>query len=73
MPPAFEILRLAGAVYLIYLGLQLLLAPGGPLGLRDAAAASPGQHTRRAFVEGMQCELSNPKTLVVFTSVIPSS
>lgn len=66
--PAFEALRLAGAAYLIYLGLRLLLAR------RDdhaAATAVPARRSQRAFVEGLLCELSNPKSLIVFTSVIP--
>jgi threonine/homoserine/homoserine lactone efflux protein len=70
--PAFEALRLAGAAYLIYLGLKLLLGRADHLVVTDRVAtgmvASSG---RRSFGEGMLCELSNPKTLVVFTSVIP--
>ena len=63
--PAFELLRLAGAAYLIYLGVRLLLARGRT---HETAPAGP---PRRSFVEGLLCELSNPKALIVFTSVIP--
>lgn len=69
--PAFEILRLAGAAYLISLGLRLLLARGAQHESPEAAAVSPGHRSRCAFVEGLLCELSNPKALIVFTSVIP--
>ena len=31
----------------------------------------PARRSQRAFVEGLLCELSNPKSLIVFTSVIP--
>ncbi len=65
--PAFEVLRLAGAAYLIYLGLKLLLARGE----KHEHAPSPALRSRRSFVEGLLCELSNPKSLIVFTSVIP--
>ena len=61
--PAFAAIRIAGAVYLTWLGLRLLLGRGEVFG--DPAP------TRRAFGEGVLCDLSNPKTLIVFTSVIP--
>jgi len=63
--PAFEALRIAGAAYLIYLGLRLLLARGAEPG------HAPQRRSQRSFVEGLLCELSNPKSLIVFTSVIP--
>jgi threonine/homoserine/homoserine lactone efflux protein len=72
--PAFTAIRLIGAAYLVYLGARLLLART-PLGGDPAATlqqASPRPvSTRRAFREGLLCDLSNPKTLLVFTSVIP--
>jgi threonine/homoserine/homoserine lactone efflux protein len=68
--PAFEALRLAGAAYLIYLGLRLLLARAERQA-QDANAPPPARRSQRAFVEGLLCELSNPKSLIVFTSVIP--
>lgn len=79
--PAFLVLRFAGAAYLVYLGLRLLLAPRERL-LPAAPAGSPsasgeGQRgglvpgRRRAFRQGFLCDMTNPKTLVVFTSVIP--
>jgi threonine/homoserine/homoserine lactone efflux protein len=66
---AFEVLRYAGAAYLLYLGVRLLLTRDvdslrGPAGL-------PRVTWRRAFTEGLLCDLSNPKTLIVFASVIP--
>lgn len=69
--PAFETLRFIGAAYLIYLGVRLLFRRrNAPL-----VDAGPGLAVRRSsgrvYSEGLLCELSNPKTLVVFTSVIP--
>lgn len=67
--PAFEALRFAGAAYLIYLGVRLII--------RRRAAVESGERlparpiSGRTFSEGALCELSNPKALVVFTSVIP--
>jgi threonine/homoserine/homoserine lactone efflux protein len=69
--PAFEVLRLAGAAYLVYLGLRLLLARGTHLDVRQTPGLAAGRSSHRDFGEGLLCELSNPKTLVVFTSVVP--
>jgi len=69
--PAFAAIRIAGAVYLTWLGLRLLLGRGEVFGDRARQAARRPAPTRRAFGEGVLCDLSNPKTLIVFTSVIP--
>ena len=69
--PAFAAVRVAGAVYLTWLGLRLLLGRGEVFGEPDRAVARRPAPTRRAFGEGVLCDLSNPKTLIVFTSVIP--
>ena len=73
--PAFLTLRSAGAAYLIYLGVRLLLAPEEKL-LPTALARRedetvPRAGRTRAFRLGFLCDMTNPKTLVVFTSVIP--
>jgi threonine/homoserine/homoserine lactone efflux protein len=66
---AFEALRVAGAAYLIYLGIRLLLNRGMDEG--EAPRAPVTRSVRRSFVQGVICDLSNPKTVLVFTSVIP--
>jgi threonine/homoserine/homoserine lactone efflux protein len=70
--PAFLALRFAGAAYLIYLGARLLLAPKDkllPVGGEDETPATAGRP--RAFRQGFLCEITNPKTLLAFTSVMP--
>jgi threonine/homoserine/homoserine lactone efflux protein len=70
--PAFEALRWMGAAYLVYLGVRLLLRRGATRPAADATVAENSPRSgRRAFREGVICDLSNPKTLLVFTSVIP--
>ncbi|WP_409465687.1 LysE family translocator [Amycolatopsis sp. GA6-003] len=68
---AFDVVRYLGAAYLIFLGAKLLVtrAAAGP----DVAALSTGRPRGgwRAFREGLLSDLSNPKTVIVFTSVIP--
>lgn len=67
---AFDIVRIGGALYLLYLGVRLALSRD--LQRLDLAAhpASPGG-VLRSFREGLLCDLSNPKTMIVFASVIP--
>ena len=70
--PAFTALRLAGAAYLVLLGLQLVCSA-----LRSRRAASPSAHaTRRlapstAYRQGLLSNLGNPKIAVFFTSLLP--
>lgn len=69
--PAFLALKLVGAAYLLYMGIRLLL---GRMQFEPALDEQPARSkvsNVKAFREGVVCELSNPKTLLVFTSVIP--
>jgi homoserine/homoserine lactone efflux protein len=62
----FEWVRLAGAAYLVWLGMRLLLSSGA---LGEARAAP---RPRGGFiVQGFLVALSNPKTLVFFGAFIP--
>ena len=68
--PAFTALRLAGAAYLVYLGLQSLLAAARRRGARHAPPApraTPGGSLR----QGLFSNLANPKMAVFFTSLLP--
>jgi threonine/homoserine/homoserine lactone efflux protein len=62
--PAFVAVRLLGAAYLVYLGLQTLLRRGE---VRLGAGGSP----RRSFRQGLLSNLGNPKMAVFFTSLLP--
>jgi threonine/homoserine/homoserine lactone efflux protein len=76
---AFDVVRYLGAVYLTYLGVRLMLARGTLIAAdaresRDDARRplGPVRHDGlRGFREGLFSDLSNPKTVIVFTSVIP--
>lgn len=69
--PVFHAIRVVGAIYLCWLGATLLLRRRRS----SRAAADDDEATGRlrlsSFVEGVMCDLSNPKTLLVFTSVVP--
>jgi threonine/homoserine/homoserine lactone efflux protein len=65
--PAFDALKLAGAAYLVILGLQAL---------RDAVRGTPSAHdadpgTAHGFRQGLISNLGNPKMAVFFTGLLP--
>jgi threonine/homoserine/homoserine lactone efflux protein len=60
VPIAYTVVRIVGAAYLIYLGVEMIRKRGG-----DTADA-PGLRGRRAFVHGVTTNLLNPK-MVTFT------
>jgi threonine/homoserine/homoserine lactone efflux protein len=65
--PAFLALRIAGAAYLLYLGLTSLRSAFAP-----KAAASPEQRLRTPpLAQGLLSNLGNPKMAVFFTSLLP--
>jgi threonine/homoserine/homoserine lactone efflux protein len=67
---AFTVLKWAGALYLVYLGIKLWRAPAVPLG---AAAGGPGarRSMRRAIAESFSVTLLNPKGLLFFAAFLP--
>ncbi|MEL1262949.1 LysE family translocator [Pseudoxanthomonas putridarboris] len=68
VPYAYDALRIAGAVYLLYLAWQAL-RPGGrsPLQVRELPADGP----RRLFLMGLLTNLLNPKIAVLYLSLLP--
>jgi homoserine/homoserine lactone efflux protein len=61
----FFAVKWAGALYLIWLGLKMLLVSATPRG--DA----PETATRQALLRGFIVQGANPKTLVFFTALLP--
>lgn len=72
-PWLFNVLKYAGAVYLIWVGIQALLSRGGS---KMNVSSLPQQQVslKSAFVQGYLCNLLNPKAtlffLAVFTQVL---
>jgi len=64
---AFAILKYAGALYLIYLGVRCFFEKSQSLHLPAARAVSPG----RAFVQAILSEILNPKTALFFLAFLP--
>ena len=65
--PAFTVVKLVGAAYLIVLGTRLWRAPPFSFANRQTHAAS----FSRRFVGGMSMQLTNPKAIFFFLSVLP--
>jgi threonine/homoserine/homoserine lactone efflux protein len=72
---AFETVRLAGAAYLIALGLWTLWMSRSRVGhpASSVASASPpaGRSAWRAFAQGAGIDLLNPKTGLFYVAVLP--
>ncbi len=66
---AFDVVKLAGALYLAFLGLQALrnAARGAPPVVEQRAAA--GAH--RAYAEGLLTNVLNPKVAVFYLAFLP--
>jgi threonine/homoserine/homoserine lactone efflux protein len=67
--PAFVALKLVGAAYLVYLGLEALHAAlrGRPV----AASGTSSTHALAGYRQGVLSNLGNPKMAVFFTSLLP--
>jgi RhtB (resistance to homoserine/threonine) family protein len=70
---AFTVLKLIGALYLVWLGLQALRAAGHTAAGEQAslAAARPAMGALGGFRQGFLSDLANPKIGVFFTSLLP--
>lgn len=67
VPPLFLAVKLAGAAYLVWLGLQMLRA-------RDTGATTPvlrRQTPAAAFRQSVAVEVLNPKTALFFLAFLP--
>lgn len=71
--PVFEVLKLAGAGYLIFLGLQSIYAAFRPAtpGQRDVDRAGGSSGAQAALRQGIFSNLANPKMAVFFASLLP--
>ncbi|ANH03007.1 LysE family translocator [Shinella sp. HZN7] len=68
VPYAYDIIRFAGAIYLLWLAWQAI-RPGGrsPFHVRDLPKDSP----RKLFVMGFLTNLLNPKIAALYLSLLP--
>ncbi|HEY7029763.1 MAG TPA: LysE family translocator [Thermomicrobiales bacterium] len=64
---AFNVVRYAGAAYLIFLGVRTLLSRGD---VRRSTGTAPAS-LRRVFAQGVVVNLLNPKTALFFFAFLP--
>ena len=69
--PVFVALKLAGAAYLVYLGLQALRHAIRPHSRAVERAEGVPLAAPRAFRQGLLSNLGNPKMAIFFTSLLP--
>lgn len=62
----FSLLRWAGALYLVWLGVKAWRRPAG-----EAAAAATAASARSVFMNGFLVSLTNPKTLLFYAAFFP--
>jgi homoserine/homoserine lactone efflux protein len=62
----FDVLRYAGAAYLVYMGIRLFMSKGDL-----AIAAERARPNGSFFLQGLIVIMSNPKMLVLFGALIP--
>jgi len=73
---AFEILKIAGACYLLFLGFQSIrqLVKNGNAAIDPTVPGHPHarrKSARRAFIEGMLNNILNPKPAVFYLALLP--
>ncbi|WP_027997676.1 LysE family translocator [Sinorhizobium arboris] len=68
VPVAYTIVKLVGALYLIWLGISLFRT--NEAGTEASIPALP-QSARKAFVESVAVEVLNPKTAIFFLAFLP--
>jgi threonine/homoserine/homoserine lactone efflux protein len=65
---AYTVVKLVGAAYLVYLGVQTLRASGRPVAGTPSPPAVP---PRRAFLQGLISTVLNPKPALFFLTFLP--
>jgi RhtB (resistance to homoserine/threonine) family protein len=69
---AFMVVKFAGAMYLIYLGVRLLLTKADTQPTKDVAAVRPAPRSlQQLFTQGFLTNLLNPKVVLFFVSFFP--
>jgi threonine/homoserine/homoserine lactone efflux protein len=65
----FTVLKLAGAAYLVYLGVKAIRGRRSLRGVLDAAALP--KRSRRLFAEGFLVGVGNPKVIIFLAAILP--
>lgn len=69
---AFNIIKWAGAAYLIFIGIKLIFSESTDLSLADKANERKGEFSKISqFIGGFLVGATNPKAIVFFTALFP--
>lgn len=68
---AFTIVKLAGAAYLLYVGVVLLLSKAKGEATPDSTQALPVLSHRKIFLQGFLTNVLNPKVAIFFLAFVP--
>lgn len=68
---AYTVVKLAGAAYLVFLGVQALLSARRATTEAETTAPRPVPSTRTAYVQGLVSTVLNPKPALLFLTFLP--
>lgn len=68
---AFDVLKWVGAVYLCWLGLQMLIKPRSQMAAEKTVAESSHRKGSNWFIKGMLGNILNPKVGVFYVTFLP--
>lgn len=73
VPAAYTVLKIVGAIYLIWLGIGIIRTRMDPSFIEHGGAPAPsaGRRTKRAFLHSVMVEVLNPKTALFFIAFLP--
>lgn len=67
----FLLVKWAGAVYLIYMGVSILFSPEMTLTAEEATSSTGHETFRKLYLQAAFVTAGNPKAIVFFTAVFP--
>ena len=70
-PAAFTALKIAGGLYLVWIGVQALRSRGGAQASDATAAGASSESARQLFFKGLLANAINPKVVLFFLSFLP--
>ena len=68
---AFNTVKMAGALYLLWLGVRLLRRRRDGLATGVSEVAAPSPQARQAFLQGLWANVLNPKVGVFYVTLLP--
>lgn len=69
VPVLYLVLKIAGGVYLIYLGWRMWRGAREPLAVAAVRDAQHSPYSKRSFLLALTTQLSNPKAAIIYGSV----